>query len=92
MFPDILLICDQPIFRVSAADAVASDSSNHDRYKGLPLCFRKSCSLVVWGLFCCFTLSEQLQGSVGELQPRSSSFRAHTAMRNQSFGAGQAAG
>lgn len=51
MFPDIFLICDQPIFRVSATDADVSDSSNHKHYKGLSLSFRKSCSLEVWGLF-----------------------------------------
>lgn len=45
MFPDILLICDQPIFRVSATNAVVSASSNHKHYKGLSLCFRKSCGL-----------------------------------------------
>lgn len=89
MFPDILLICDQPIFRVSATDAVASDSSNHKHYKGLSLCFRKSCSLVAWGLFSSSTLSDLMQGSVGELQTRSSTFRAHTTISKQCFSGGQ---
>lgn len=63
MIPDILLICGQPIFRVSATDAVVSDSSNQKHYKGLSLSFTKSCSLVVWGLFSSYTISDLLQGS-----------------------------
>ena len=89
MFPDILLICDQPVFRVSATDAVVSDSSNHKHYKGLSLWFRKSCSLVAWGFFPSSALSDLLQGSVGGQQTRSSAFRAHTTRSRQSFGGGQ---
>lgn len=89
MFPDILLICDQPIFRVRATDAVVSASSNHKHYKGLSLRFRKSCSLVAWGLVFSSTLSDLLQGSVGELQTRNSTFRAHTTVSKQSFGGAQ---
>lgn len=90
MFPDTLLICDQPIFRVFATDAVVSDSSNHKHYKGLSLCFRKSCSLLAWGLFSSSTLSDLLQGSVGELQRKSSASRAHTTTSQHCFGGGQA--
>lgn len=85
MFPDILLICDQPIFRVSATDAVVSDSSNHKHYKGLSLGFTKSCSLVVWGLFSSSTLADLLQGSGGELQVGSSTLQAHTIRSSRSL-------
>lgn len=85
MFPDILLICDQPIFRVSATDAVVSDSSNHKHYKGLSVGFRKSCSLVVWGLFSSSTLADLLQGSGGELQVGSSTLQADTTRSSRSL-------
>lgn len=79
MFPNILLICYQPIFRASATDAVVSERSNHEHYRGLSLCFRTSCGL---GFISSSTLPDFWQGSVKELQSLSSgrdkAFRSHT--------------
>lgn len=85
MFPDIFLICDQPIFRVSATDADVSDSSNHKHYKGLSLSFRKSCSLEVWGLFSSSTLADLLQGSGEEQQAGSSALQAPSSRSSSSL-------
>lgn len=86
MFPDIPLICDQPIFRVSATDAVVSDCSNHKGYKRLSLCFRKCCSLG-------FTFQFHRFSSVAGISGRSagyssSTLRVHVAP-SKSLGSGQ---